>query len=106
MRTMRLSALLVVLAACSSLAQRAEQAETAERADRVQRLNASATLVSGEPVLVRSFAGAVNHGRTDTLSWTDSITRGDTTLVTRSRAISTTQVLTDSQWVHIAFPIL
>jgi hypothetical protein len=40
------------------------------------------------------------NGGSDTLSWSDSTRRGDTTFAARGRVITTTTLLVDSQWIQ------
>src|SRR5690348_3238359 len=88
--------MLVALGACSVREERREEVQS------------SMSLGAAEPRLVRNVVGggSVAHVRSDTLAWTDSTTRGDTTFLSSSRAISTTAVISDSQWVRIAVPVM
>jgi len=61
--------------------------------------------VAAEPVLVRTVSSSPDH-LSDTLLWADSATRGDTTFLSRGRAITTNQVVTDSLWIQILPPPL
>ncbi|HZI73138.1 MAG TPA: hypothetical protein VFD73_03775, partial [Gemmatimonadales bacterium] len=101
MRVSRLSFIVVALAACS---ERTDQLRSDLDAAAAPLVRPAALRVSTEPVLVRSSETAVPHLSSDTLPWTDSAVRGDTTLLTRGRAITTTSVVTDSQWIHVAAP--
>src|SRR5690242_14900846 len=91
--------MLVALGACSV---------REERGERLEEVQSSISLGAAEPRLVRNVVGggSVAHVRSDTLAWTDSTTRGDTTFLSSSRAISTTAVISDSQWVRIAVPVM
>src|SRR5689334_25350235 len=62
--------------------------------------------LEAEPVLVRNVSSGSIHGRSDTLLWADSATRGDTTFLSRGRAITTTEVVTDSLWIQILPPLI
>jgi hypothetical protein len=99
MKTTRLPLLLVAAAACS---ERPPQLRS--------ELNVGAAPLSyresAEPVLVRNIVGGEPHFRADTLAWADSTLRGDTTFLSRGRAISTTAVVTDSLWIRVAAPVL
>jgi len=99
MKPTRLPVLLVAVAACS---ERPPQLRS--------ELDVGAALISyresAEPVLVRNIIGEESHLRTDTLAWADSTSRGDTTFLSRGRAISTTAVVTDSLWIRVAAPVL
>src|SRR3954447_3662191 len=98
MNTTRFPLLLIALAGCSQSTERAEPAE--------QLIN---TFDAGaEPVLVRNVASgfSVLHYRSDTLTWTDTTSRGDTSFLSRGRAITTVSVVTDSQWIALALPAL
>jgi len=101
MRSTRLPILLLAFAACSERTGQLDGNLDRAAAPLTQR----AELV-GEPVLVRSVAGGapVLHYRSDTLLWADTATRGDTTFLSRGRAVTTTAVLTDSQWIQLAVP--
>ena len=44
------------------------------------------------------------QGSSDTLSWTDSTRRGDTTFFSRGRVVTTTSVVSDSQWIQVPAP--
>jgi hypothetical protein len=121
MRTTRLPVLLLALVAC------AWQTEREEREERVVREEGGLSVAAAEPVLVRHLGGSVlvphvphvphvgfadlafgsvPHVLTDTLVWADTATRGDTTFVSRGRAVTTTAVLTDTQWIQLALPTL
>ena len=105
MRT-RFPILLLAFAACSQSTERAERAELLKN-DLDGMSPVSSRIGAGsEPVLVRKFEPSVPvlHYRSDTLVWTDTATRGDTTFVSRGRAVTTTAVLTDSQWVQLTPP--
>jgi hypothetical protein len=107
MNTTRIPLLLVALAACSTeKAEKAERAEKTERAESAGPVRSSLAVRSAEPVLLRRDVPTVPHIRSDTLAWADTITRGDTTFVTRGRAITTVLAVTDSQWIHLAPPVL
>ena len=101
MRMTRLPILLVVFAACAGQAERGEREV---REEREELLKSSLGVAAVEPVLVRRLGGDISHFRSDTLVWTDTATRGDTTFVSRGRAVTTTAVLTDSQWVQLTPP--
>jgi hypothetical protein len=99
MRTTRLPILLLALTACGWQTEREERTELLR-----SRLNVAAV----EPALVRHLEGSVPvpHLRSDTLVWADTATRGDTTFVSRGRAVTTTAVVTDTQWIQLALPTL
>jgi hypothetical protein len=102
MRTPHLPILLVALAACSE-----RTAQIKNNLDAAAPLfQRTAVVTESEPLLVRRFGGSTPQFRTDTLIWADTATRGDTTFLSRGRAITTTAVLTDSQWIRLAQPAL
>src|SRR3954463_3831187 len=98
MNTTRFPLLLIALAGCS---QSTERAESPYRV--INTFDAGA-----EPVLVRSATSGfpVLHYRSDTLIWTDTTSRGDTSFLSRGRAITSVAVVTDSQWIAVALPVL
>ena len=114
MRTTRIWLMLLALGCSTERGERAEREVREVRGKReesVGSLQGSRNPTGMEPVLVRRTVDSISvphvpHVLTDTLAWTDTTNRGDTTFVTRGRAITTTQVLTDSQWIHVALPVL
>jgi len=96
-----LSILLAALAGCSERNAQLKSNLDAMAAAPLPRTEAEA---ESEPTLTRRPADAAPRLRTDTLYWTDSAARGDTTFGSRGRAITTTAVLTDSQWIRLAVP--
>jgi hypothetical protein len=112
MRTTRLPVLLVALVAFAWQAVREERGEL---------LKGRVNLAAVEPVLVRRIGGSVPvphvgfadlafgsvpHVQTDTLAWADTAIRGDTTFLSRGKAVTTTAVVTDSQWIQVALPLV
>jgi hypothetical protein len=98
MNTTRFPLLLVALAGCSQSTERADRANPV-----INTFDGGA-----EPVLVRNVASGfpVLHYRSDTLTWTDTTSRGDTSFLSRGRAITSVAVVTDSQWIAVALPVL
>jgi hypothetical protein len=100
MRTTRLPYLLL-LAACS------------ERAEPPKGLLDSLSPAATAPVeMVEPTGGSMRlqafnaawQAPIDTFTWADSTRRGDTTFFNRGRVITSTVVLTDSQWIRIILP--
>jgi hypothetical protein len=100
MRTLRIPILLMAFAACSGQTERTDRAESAELLESGFRVSAA------EPVLVRKLGASdpIPHLLSDTLIWADTATRGDTTFVSRGRAVTSTAVITDTQWIQLAPP--
>src|SRR4051812_28527737 len=98
MNTTRFTLLLIALVGCSQSTERAERADQS-----INTFDAAA-----EPVLVRSAAAGfpVLHYRSDTLTWTDTTSRGDTSFLSRGRAITSVSVVTDSQWISVTLPVV
>jgi hypothetical protein len=92
--------LLVALAGCSGSAEK-------ESASLVQdSVSFAASRLEVEPVAPVALR-AINagwRGPTDTLPWADTAQRGDTTFFNRGRVITSTVVLTDSQWIRLSLP--
>jgi hypothetical protein len=114
MRTRHLPIVLVVFAACAGQAEREVREERVERGE---LLKSSLKVSAFEPVLVRKVGASipaphdphvphVPHVQSDTLAWADTAVRGDTTFVSRGRAVTTTALVTDSQWIQLALPAL
>jgi hypothetical protein len=93
MTPVRLSLLALTLAACSYPAERQD--------DRAAAMLGSALQSSAAAV---AFNSSTLAAQADTLVWTDSTSRGDTTFFHRGRVVSTLSVLTDSQWVQVDAP--
>ena len=96
----RLPVLLLCLSACSD---RAGQPNSVLSAVPNSLASSSAVELQTRRMTLRAFAPSW-QGSSDTLRWSDSTRRGDTTFFGQGRVVTSNVVFIDSQWIRVPLP--